>query len=143
MGFAAFAPVLALHGVCHDRTYVTVARGVWLSLPVKCVRAPVPASDPATAFKPTLTVRVAPTGPDPGRHPLRGRRDRPFRPDRAGGQGIVSATETGLDHTLGPDWRRAIDTTRPLLGYVTLVANVPASTGAALIPVKDATAFRA
>jgi hypothetical protein len=105
--------------------------------------APVPASDPATAFKPTITLRVA--SPDQILADIRYTAEliARFAPTEKDAKEFVNAPEAALTRTLGADWRKAIDTARPILAYVTLDANVPASTGAVLIPVKDEAGFRA
>jgi hypothetical protein len=116
--------------------------GVLLAVAPSLYAAPVPAGDPAAAFKPTLTVRLQ--APDlllaDIRHvaTLVAR----FAPSDKEAKQFIGATDEALDKTLGPDWRKAVDTSRPLLGYVTLDANLPASPGAVLVPVKDEAAFR-
>jgi hypothetical protein len=104
--------------------------------------APVPAGDTAATFKPTLTVRLQP--PDQMLSDVRYVATVIARlaPTEKDAKEFVNAADAGLDKLLGADWRKAIDAARPVMGYVTLDANLPASSGAVLVPVKDEAAFR-
>ncbi len=103
--------------------------------------APVPAGDPATAFKPTLTVRIAP--PDQILADIRFTAElvARFAPTEKEAKEFTAATEAAIEHALGPDWRKALDAGRPLFGYGTLDANLSASAGVVMVPVKDRPAF--
>jgi hypothetical protein len=104
--------------------------------------APVPASDPGAAFKPFLTVRTA--SPEQILSDIRyvttliAR----FAPSDEEAKKFVGGVDQFLDKSFGPDWRKAVDTSKPLFGYLNLDANPAASTGALLIPVKDQPTFR-
>jgi hypothetical protein len=103
--------------------------------------APAPAGDPA-AFKPTLAVRVAPLDTLLADIRFTAERIAKFAPSDEEAKRFVSATDGMLDRALGPDWRKGVDTKRPLLGYFLLDSDPSASLGVALIPVNDEAAFR-
>jgi hypothetical protein len=114
----------------------------WLTIGVSPTSAaPVPTGG-AAAFQPTLTVRLAPLDKllDDIRYSatLISR----FAPTEQEAKEFASGVDRGLEKALGPDWRKAVDTTKPLLGFATLDAKLPESTGGVLIPVKDEAAFR-
>jgi hypothetical protein len=102
--------------------------------------APVPVRDSAP-FKPTLSARTA--APDQILADIRYTAEliARFAPSDKEAKEFLGAMDKALDSTLGPDWRKAVDTARPLFGYFNLESNLPVSTGAVLIPVKDRTAF--
>jgi hypothetical protein len=114
--------------------------GLLLAIIPAAHAAPVPVRDSAP-FKPTLTVRTAP--PDQILADIRYTADliSRFAPGEKEAKEVVGGLDKALDSTLGPDWRKAVDTVRPLFGYFNLESNLPVSTGAVLIPVKDRAAF--
>ncbi|HEY1377361.1 MAG TPA: hypothetical protein VGF55_11235 [Gemmataceae bacterium] len=127
---------------------MTTRRARWLVALVLAVApslraAPVPTGDPSAAFKPTVTVRVQPLDKTLDDIRYTAGLIARFAPNEKEAKEFVGAADEFLSKSLGPDWRKAVDTTRPLLGYFTLDANVAASTGAILVPVKDEAAFRA
>src|SRR5215207_9213796 len=116
--------------------------GLLLAVTATAGAAPVPSGDPATAFKPTLTLRIQP--PDQLLSDVRyvaGLMAR-FAPTEKEAKEFAAATDESIRRTLGPDWRDGVDGGRPLLAYLTLEGNVPATTGTVLVPVKDEAAFR-
>ncbi|HEX4588987.1 MAG TPA: hypothetical protein VH120_03600, partial [Gemmataceae bacterium] len=115
--------------------------GLSLGLNPTANAAPVPAGG-ALAFKPTVTVRVAP--PDKLLDDIRYTATLFSRlaPTDKEARDFTFATDMAVTAALGPDWRKAIDSARPLLAYAMIDADVPSSAGAVLIPVKDEGEFR-
>jgi hypothetical protein len=102
--------------------------------------APVPVGD-SDAFKPTIVWRVKPLNDllDDARYVtnLIAR----LAPSDPVAKEIIGAADRGLDSALGADWRKAVDTAKPILGYLTLDATLPNSTGVLLVPVRDEKQF--
>ncbi|HEX4588707.1 MAG TPA: hypothetical protein VH120_02180 [Gemmataceae bacterium] len=123
-----------------SRRVITLLTCLFASAPAAHA-APVPAGD-ASAFKPTVAVRLAPLDKllDDVRYTatLISR----FAPTEQEAKEFATGVDQGLDKVLGPDWRKAVDATKPLLGFATVDAKLPESTGGVLIPVKDEAAFR-
>lgn len=122
---------------------VTPFAGLLLAIANTGQAAPVPTADPATAFKPTITLRLQPADQllADARYVV-GLMAR-LAPTEKEGKELLAAIDANVDLFFGPDWRKAIDTSRPILAYATVEANFAASTGAVLIPVRDPGAFRA
>ncbi len=116
--------------------------GLVLAITPALRSAPVPAGDPAAAFKPTVTVRVQPLDKLLDDIKYTATLIARLAPSEREAKEFINGTDETLKKALGPDWRKAVDTGRPLFGYLTVDANLAASTGAVLIPVKDEAAFR-
>ena len=116
--------------------------GLLLAVGATSHAAPVPASDPGAAFKPTLMVRTA--SPDQILSDIRYATNlvARFAPSDKEAKEFTGKVDSSLDQAFGPDWRKAVDTSKPMFGFLNLDANPSASTGAMLIPVKDQATFR-
>src|SRR5215213_9148347 len=79
--------------------------------------APVPAGDPGAAFKPTVTVRVQPADQllSDVRYVL-GLMAR-FAPTDNEAKEFATVADRAIDRALGPNWRKAVDSSRPILAY--------------------------
>lgn len=104
--------------------------------------APAPAGDSASSFKPTAMLRVAP--PEKILAEIRATAEliARFAPSEREAKEFVNATDAALEKALGPDWKKAIDVSRPILGFVTIAPQIEVSTYCLMVPVKDDAAFR-
>src|SRR5947209_1839516 len=60
-----------------------------------------------------------------------------FAPSEKEAKEFTEGIDPGLEKAFGADWKKGIDTTRPLGGYGTLDEDLPASTGVLMVPVRD------
>jgi hypothetical protein len=104
--------------------------------------APVPANESATLFKPTAVWRIKPA--DDLLADVRyvtGLIARLAPSDQEAKQ-LIEGADKGLDTAFGgADWRQAWDTSKPVFGYLNLEANLAASTGVLLVPVREEKLF--
>jgi hypothetical protein len=122
------------------RRSIALLVGLLPALVPATAAAPVPAGN-AGDFRPTLTVRAAPLEQILGDVRYTADLIARLAPSDKEAKEFAEGTDEFLKKTLGPDWQKGVDTSRPSFGYATIDEKLGTSSGVLMVPVKDATAF--
>jgi hypothetical protein len=90
-----------------------------LAISPRASAAPVPAGN-AGSFRPTLTVRAATLDQTLGDIRYTAGLIARLAPSDKEAKEFADGTDEFLKKTLGPDWQKGVDTSRPAFGYATI-----------------------